>query len=174
MKMKLRILLLLILVSGLVGCGKFEKEILIPKSKIQSMVAKKFPYKKNAIIAKLNLHSPQVYFKDTNIGLKLNYYGNFLEKEINGLIDFNGQIFYRPEKGAFYIKNFQIVDIVVNEANFSDKQRLKSVVLKLVINYLEDYPVYRLNPTDFKQNIAKLLLKEVSVKDDSLSVLLST
>ncbi len=174
MKMKTTVLLLLILVVGLGGCGKFEKEILIPKSKIQSMVAKKFPYKKNAIIAKMNLSSPQVYFRETNIGLKLDYYGNFLEKEINGLIDFNGQIFYKPEKGAFYIKNFKIVDIVINEANFSDKKKLKSAVLKIVSNYLEDYPVYRLNPTDFKQSIAKLLLKSVSVKDDNLSVLLST
>jgi hypothetical protein len=174
MGMKLKILLFVILVFCLVGCGKFEKEILIPKSTIQSMVAKKFPYKKNAIIAKMKLSSPRVYFKDTNIGLKLDYYGNFLEKEINGLIDFNGQIFYKPEKGAFYIKNFQITDIRVNEANFSDKNKLKNVILKIVSNYLEDYPVYRLNPTDFKQSIAKLLLKSVSVKDDNLSVLLST
>jgi hypothetical protein len=67
------------------------------------MVAKKFPYKKNAVIAKIDLNSPQIYFKETNIGLKLKYYGNFLDKEINGYFDFSGEIYYKPAKKGRFI-----------------------------------------------------------------------
>jgi hypothetical protein len=96
-----------------------------------------------------------------------------LDKEINGYFDLNGEIFYKPEKGAFYLHHFEIVDLVVNKANFSNKEKLKDVALNIVSNYLDNYPVYKLNPENFKQNIAKLLLKSVSVRDDNLAVLLS-
>jgi len=172
-KMKRIVLIFLVLIVGLCGCRKFEKEVLISKATIQDMVAKKFPYKKDVIIAKINLNSPQVYFREKSIGLKLEYYGNFLEKGIKGHIDFNGQIFYKPEKGAFFIKDFKIVDLFVNKADFSGREIFKAVVLKIVSIYLEDYPVYKLNPSDFKQSITKLLVKSVSVKNESLSVLLS-
>lgn len=171
--MKKIVLLLLVLTLSFIGCGKFEKWIHISRDQIQRAINKKFPYDKNLIIANFKLDSPDIYFKETNVGMKLNYYGNFLNKEIEGLVDFNGELVYKQDKGAFYLRNFEIVDIVVNEANFSSKEKLKKTILNLVNNYLEDFPVYRLKPQDFKQNIAKLLLKNIVVQDDGIAILLS-
>jgi len=171
-KMRNLIVIVMFALFTFVGCGKFQKEILISKDQIQSALDKKFPYDKNAIIARLTLDSTKVYFKGKNIGFKLSFYGNFLSKEIKGIVDFNGNIFYRHEKGAFYLKDFEIAQIAVNEANFSQKGKLEATVLKIVKNYLDDYPVYRLNQDDFKQNIAKLILKDISVQGENLSILL--
>ncbi|MCP4599521.1 MAG: DUF1439 domain-containing protein [Proteobacteria bacterium] len=165
----------LILLSALVfiGCGTVKEEVSVSKSQIQEIVAKKFPYEKNAIIAKFKLHSPQVYFKDKNIGMKLEYVGSLLNKEIKGHIDFIGRITYRSKSAAFYLDNLQLVDITVDNSSFSNKEKLKSIVSNILNNYMNDYPVYSLNPNDFKQNAAKLLLKDISVKGDSLVLTLS-
>lgn len=170
--MKKVLYLLLLLISLISGCGKFEKWINIPKDQIQQAINKKFPYDKNLVIARFKLDSPEIYFKETKIGLKLKYYGNFLNKELEGLVDFNGELIYNQEKGAFYLRNFEIIEISVNESNFSSKDKLKKTILNLLNNYLDDYPVYKLKQSDFKQSIAKLFLKNIVVQDAGLSILL--
>jgi len=136
------------------------------------MLDKKFPIDKNAVIARLTLDSPSVYFKKKNIGMKLHYYGNFLNKEITGCADFNGHLSYKRDKGAFYLTDFNIADIAVNDANFSNKEKLRAVVLKILNNYLDDYPVYRLDQKDFKHNLAKLMLKNLNIVGESLVITL--
>lgn len=170
--MKKELIFIVITIMLISGCGKFQKEVLISKDQIQATLNKKFPYDKNAIIARLTLDSAKVYFKNENIGLKLSYYGNFLNKEIKGIVDFNGKIFYNNSKGAFYLHEFEIAEISVNESNFSQQEKLEATVLKIVKNYLDDYPVYRLNQGDFKQNLAKLALKDISVQGENLAILL--
>jgi hypothetical protein len=171
--MKRRTLILCVVIVILCGCGGFEKEVLIPREKLQDMIDKKFPYQKNAVIAKIGLDTPLVYFREENVGLRINYSAQLLDKKVSGDIDFNGRIYYRQEKGAFYLKDFDIVDIEVDDSNFSDEKKIKSVLSEILNNYLKDYPVYRLDQKDFKQNLAKLLLKSVDIKGDNLSLVLS-
>ena len=169
-KTKTAILGLLLSILYLNGCEKFQKDIIIPQTKIQEMVDHKFPFDKNIVIARLTLDSPSVYFKNENIGMKLNYFGNFLNKEVKGVVDFNGQLIYKKDKGAFYLSQFEIVEISINENNYSDMEKLKSSISNITTNYLDDYPVYRLNQKDFKQSLALLFLKEIKVNSSSLII----
>ncbi len=165
---------LLILLLFFTGCLNFEKEIIIPKSKIQSMIDKKFPYELNVVIATAELNSPKIYFQGSNIGMKLNYSGTFLDNKVNGVIDFNGEILYRPEQGAFFLNNFNIVDISINDSNFKGIDKFKSILVGVVNNYLKNYPVYKLKPKNFKQKLAKLFLKEVKTQGGQLLLLIGT
>jgi len=167
------ILLLALFILTVSGCGKFEKEILISKKQIQEKLDARFPYDKNAVVARFTLDSARVYFKEDKIGFKLTFYGNFLSKEIRGQVDFNGKIIYKKENGAFYLNDFEIAEISVNESNFSQKSNLEAVILKIIQNYLDDYPICTLKQDDFKQSVATLVLKSVSVRDDNLVVLIA-
>ncbi len=171
--MKRLSILILIAVVALIGCGNTKEEISISISEIQQMVDKKFPYNKNAIVASVELRSPKVYFTDKNIGIKLEYSGGIMNKTIKGNIDFNGRIIYKPQTGAFHLNNLQIVELTVDDSNYKGKQKLKEIVGGFLSGYLNDYPVYTLNPNNFKQNIAKLLMKDVNIKGDNLVVTLS-
>lgn len=155
-----------------IACGLFQKDIYISKAQIQEMLDKKFPYDKNVIIARLTFDSPAVYFAEKNIGLKLNYYGKFLDKEIKGFLDFNGQIAYKQKNGAFYLSNFDIVEIVVDNGDFSNVEKLKTTILKIVEKYLAMFPVYKLDQNDFKKNLASLLIEDVNVKNEQLVITL--
>lgn len=163
---------LLLVISVVIStyCGKFQKEIFIPRTLIQDTLEKKFPYDKSAIFARLTLSEPFSYFVDTCIGIKLKYRGTFLDKEINGNLDLKGSIKY--EKGKFYLENFEIVELTMDEKEFDSKGKLQKIIFNMINNYFECFPVYTLKQTDFKQNIAKMLLKNITVNGDSLCVLI--
>jgi hypothetical protein len=174
--MKNKKLIIFLVSIGLVGIvlvilsksGKFEREIVISQAQIQEIVDQKFPIEKNLGFAKINLESPSIYFKNENIGIRLNYSGSILKKSASGVVDINSQIIYRQDKGAFYLSNFNIDEIAINEASFSDKEKIKTTVSNVLSFYLDDYPIYTLKQKDFKQNLAKLLLKDVKVQGDAL------
>ncbi len=171
---------LVMIVTVLAGCSHLQTEVEIPKSKIQQVVDEKFPYHKNAVIARFRLESPEVYLSDPNIGVKLAYYGDLLDKEIEGRADFCGQIAYKATEGAFYVSDFDVVDISVDQASFSEPDKLEAALLmmvnnyllKIVNDYLDGYPVYCLDQTDFKENLGKLLIKGVRVQGNNLVVAL--
>jgi hypothetical protein len=153
------------------GCA-FHKEIVIPRAKIQELVSKKFPYDRDVIIAHLKVQAPEVYFKGKRIGLKLPYYGNFLGEQIEGYADFNGNIIYKSKTGTFYLSDFIISDITVNGQNFSEKLKLQRMIDNIIYNYLDEFPLYRLNADDFKENLARLLVKDVFIRNDDVIIVL--
>ena len=168
--------LLLFVIAGLfvTGCGKFQKTIVIPRETLQNLMNKKFPIDGNLLIARLTLDTPNVYFKDQRIGLKMNYSGNFLAEEIKGYMDINGQIMYKQGKGAFFLTDLNIEKFEVNGRNFSNEEKIKTVVQNIANNCLAEYPVYQLNQKNFRQKIAKVFLKELTIKGETLVVRLGT
>jgi hypothetical protein len=174
--MKNKKLIIFLVAIGLIGIvlvialknGKFQKEIVISKAEIQEILDKNFPIEKNLGFAKINLESPSVYFENENIGIRLNYSGSIFKKSASGAVDMNSQIIYRQDKGAFYLSNFNIDEIAINDASFADKEKIKTTVSNVLSYYLDDYPIYTLKQRDFKQNLAKLLLKDVRVQGDAL------
>ena len=153
---------------AILNCEKFKKDVFIPRTTIQSAIEKKFPYDKSAIIARTTLTDPEIYFSDSAVGVKLKYWANLLEKEINGKLDLNGVIDYR--KGKVYMKDLEIVELTMEEKEFDSKGKLIKIFKSMLNNYLDCYPVYTLDQSDFKQNLAKMLLKDITIKGDSLCI----
>ncbi len=152
------------------GCGKAGIDLEIPRSTVQEMVARKFPFEKNAIIARFKVHTPNVYFEGTQIGLKLKYDSNFLNKELSGSVDVRGDLSFDSQKAQFLLKNAKIVKMEVSDPYFQNKEKLKSAINSIVSNYLDGYPVYTLNQSNIKEYIKGKLIKKIVVKNDSLIV----
>ena len=167
-----RVIIIVVSMLFVFSSCAFQKETIIPRAKIQELVSKKFPYDRNVLIARITVQAPEVYFKGKRIGLRLSYYGNFLGEEIKGSADFNGNIIYKSQTGAFYLSDFIISDIAFNEHDFSEKAKLQNLIDNIISNYLNQFPVYHLNPDDFKQNLARLLIKDVFVRNDDVIIVL--
>jgi hypothetical protein len=168
---------LLSLIAGLfviTGCGNFHRTITIPRAKLQSLINKKFPIDRNLILARLTLETPDVYFKDQKVGIKMNYKGNFLADKIEGHMDVNGRITYKQKKGAFYLTDIKIEEFEVNGLNLSNEENFKNVVQNVANNCLEEYPVYQLSQKNFRQKIAKIFLKELTINKEALVIRLGT
>ena len=171
MHMKKVIVIAVCLVFAFSGCA-LRKEIVIPRAKLQESVAKKFPYEKDVGIARFTIETPEVYFKGKSIGLKAVYSANLLEKEIRGSVDVNGHVIYKPETGTFYLHDFVVSDITVNEKDLLEKVKVQKIIDKIISSYLDGFRIYRLNPRDHKQNLARLYVKDILVRNDDLVVVL--
>jgi len=169
--MKILTLIAVCLFLAVCGCA-LHKEIVIPREKIQESVSRKFPYSKDVGIARFTLQDPEVYFKGRNIGLRAVYYGNLLDKEVRGSVDINGNVIYKPETASFYIHDFTIADITVNESNILEKVKYQKIIEKAISSYLEGIRIYRLDPHDSKQNLARSLVKDIFVRGDNLVLVL--
>lgn len=154
------------------SCGNVEKEILIPRQKIQETIAKRFPIEHNALVARAVLSSPTVYFKGQSIGVKLDYSASLLARSLKGAVDFNGLLAYRSNEGAFYLENIVIESITANDTHLSEEDAIWGVVKNLLSNYAAKNPVYLLNQESTKDQLVKLLMKRIRVKDDHLVVVL--
>ncbi|HEY9162672.1 MAG TPA: DUF1439 domain-containing protein [Desulfomonilia bacterium] len=171
--MKKMIYAAIIIMLAILGC-RAEKEVTIPRSTIQKMVEKKFPIEKDSMIANIRLFAPQVFFVNDSIGIKMKYSAALLIKEVGGTVSFKCKPVYRPENTSFYMSNFELTDITMNNVNsFIGKDQLMSLTSMIVNGLFSDTPLYQLNPNDYKQNMAKMLLKGISVKGDSLVFLVS-
>lgn len=156
------------------GCNPMEKEVSISKSTIQKMTEKKFPIEKESTYAKIRLASPQVYFSGDSIGMKMQYTATILIKQLTGTVSFKCKPVYKPENTSFFMSNFELTDFTVNGVNnFIGKDKLMQLISMAVNGMFNDTPLYQLNPNDYKQNLAKMLLKSVTVKGDNLVLLLS-
>jgi len=164
----------LLLLMVFPGCKGLEKEIIISKSTIQKMVEKKFPIEKSSLVANIKLSSPSVFFQGNCIGLTMQYSAFLLISEVGGNVSFQCRPVYKPENATFYMSDFVLTDITMNSVNsFIGKDKLMGIISGIVNSYFKDYPLYRLNPDDYKQNLAKTMLKDVSVRGDNLILLLS-
>ena len=158
----------------LFGCKAVEKEISISRSTIQKMTERKFPIEKDSTIAKIKLFSPQIYFQDNSIGMTMQYSAILYIKEIGGTVSFKCKPVYRPENTSFYMSDFELTDITMNNvSSFIGKDQMMSLISMAINGLFNNTPLYQLNPNDYKQNMAKMLLKSVSVKGDNLVLLLS-
>ncbi len=170
-QMKKIILIFICMLLTCTGCA-LRKEIVIPRAKLQEAVSRKFPYDKDIGIARFTLQVPEVYFRGKNIGLRAVYFAHLLDKEVRGFVDVNGNIIYKPETGAFYLHDFNITDITLNEKDLLEKLNIQKVIDKIINNYLDGFLIYRLNPRDHKQNLARSYVKEIFVRNDDLVVVL--
>jgi hypothetical protein len=171
---KIVLMTMMVLLFAFLGCKGIDKEIIISKSTIQKMAEKKFPIEKESPLVQIKLFSPQIFFQDDSIGINIQYSTVLLIKKLDGTVSFKCRPVYKPETTSFYISNFELTDITVNNAgSFTGKDKLMTFISAVVNGLFSDTPVYQLNPRDYKQNMAKMLLKNVSVKGDNLVLLMS-
>lgn len=145
-----------------------EREILIPRAKLQESVSKKFPFERDAGLGRVTVHDPEVYFIDQKVGLRVLYAAHLLTRQVRGSLDVRGKIVYRNESGTFHLHELTIADLVVNEEKVLEKYNLQKIVGMVVADYLDGFRLYRLDPRDSKQNLARSILKDVFVRDDNL------
>ncbi len=172
MKQMMPVIMLVLL--AFLGCKGLDREISISKADIQKMADKKFPIEKNAALVNIRLYSPRVFFKDDSIGLALQYSANLLLTGISGNVSFKCKPVYKPENKSFYMSNFELTDITMDNAGgFTGKDKLMGFISMIVNGMLGDTPLYTLNPDDYRQNMARMVLKNVIVKGDNLVLTLS-
>lgn len=170
--MKKTYVLLFLVAIYLSACNKSPLVINISQEQIQKGLDKKFPYQKNALLAKLELTDPKVSLSENKIFIDVSFEGTALKKSVKGQVSIVTRVAYKQDKKAFYLKDFDILKLDVGNASAIEKKKLTGTLEKGLAAYLASFPVYKLKEKDYKQNIASMLLKDIKTKGDQLVVTL--
>ncbi len=95
---------------------------------------------------------------------------NLISKGKSAITAFNKFIKKEDKGGAF---ENGIPEGKLDEILLKIRKELINKSEKLFIEKLEETPIYKLNGNDYKQNIAKLMLRDVVVSEDSLEITMS-
>lgn len=173
MNMKISYPLLLLLIGLLSSCNKFPLKITVTEQKIQKVLDKKFPYKKDLVVAKIMAYDPHVHIKGHTIYVDVSFSGGILSKSVEGTLKVAGYIHYKQETKAFYLKDFAIIKLNLSKGEGKQKNRVVSALNKFLPAYLHSFPVYKLNSKKYKQNLARMLLKNIKASEQSLIITLA-
>ena len=171
-----RFFMLSALAVVLVACTSgtiFRRELAFTREDLQSRLTRKFPRQEKHQLMAVTFSNPEVVLEpgaDTmGIRLDLNMTPR-LGKRRRGWVLAQGGIEYRPERGEFFIVNPRVRELEIDDLKKKYQQVVRSIADRIVEEYLSEVPVYRLNQKEFKQKVAKLVLKSVEIKDGRLVV----
>jgi hypothetical protein len=83
-----------------------------------------------------------------------------------------GQVRYAPETGEFFLAMATVDDVVVEGLPDPARPIAQELIANIVEGYLAAMPLYRLSQNEFKQSLARLVLRSVSVRDGRLQLVL--
>ena len=175
---KAAVLLAILAVAGFIAYQALKgKTILIAltQSEIQAALDKRFPVEKGALIFKVRFSDPVVRLRhgSEKIHFEVSAGTNFtvadLTPEGRGLIE--AGIGYRPEEGEFILLDPEL-DLQIKGLSEEKNRKIVEVSNLILSSYVSEFPVYRLSRADVKQNMARLVLRDVRVDSGVLKITL--
>jgi hypothetical protein len=160
----------------LMGCG-VTYTISLTASEIQQSLQRKLPISKSKLLVTATLRALDVEFMedDNRILLRpevdLSLVG---QSVLRGRAIVAGQIRYVPESREFFFDQPSVVELDIEGLPASLRPTAEEVIARCAEGYLATTPVYRLQQTDFKQSLAKLVLKSVRARRGRLEIALGT
>ncbi|MGD0835745.1 MAG: DUF1439 domain-containing protein [Polyangia bacterium] len=83
-----------------------------------------------------------------------------------------GQIRYAPESGEFFLTMATVDEVAVEGLPGQVRPVVEQLIANIAEGYLAAVPLYRLSQTDFKQSLARLVLRSVRVHQGRLELVL--
>jgi hypothetical protein len=88
-----------------------------------------------------------------------------LVRPLSGTVQLDGKLRYAPEQGELWLDDVRVLDLGVAAIPVSLKPTVEELVGGLARSVLARTPVYRLKQESFKQSLAKLVLRDLRVRD---------
>jgi hypothetical protein len=151
----------------------WQYDVSLTESQIKTAIDKKFPLvKKHLKVFEVTYSNPTVILETGSDKVKVSLDAVahlLLEKaQLRGSAIATTRVAYDKSSGAFYLEDATIESLKI--PGLSEKWAKIAAELGTLgtREYLNRYPVYRLKQSDFKQNLAKCLLKDVKIMDKKL------
>ncbi|MEO1251923.1 MAG: DUF1439 domain-containing protein [Pseudomonadota bacterium] len=89
---------------------------------------------------------------------------------ISGAIDLSGGLRYAPEEGAFYLTDPRIETVRLAGVPDRHANRANSALSLALAEFYRERPIYILSDDDMRQRAARLVLRDIEVKNEVLHV----
>ena len=178
-------LAILLIVLALVVCGTYfyfkgkRYEVVITQEQIDTGLSERFPAsKKFLLIFTVTYSNPQVTLLENEnrveVGLdaKIDFRLNDELKELGGGATVTSGIRYDNETQEFFLVDTEVSRFEVQGIPKKWLIQVTEIASRVAQQFIESKPIYQLEGKDAKTHAAKLLLKEVEVRDQEVHVTL--
>ncbi len=157
---------------GLFGCKEtFRREVVFTAAELQAKIAPQFPLMRQGALAKVVLRAPEVLLKadSPRVGLRTEMeIVPPLGRAYRGMMVFDAGVDYKADKGEFYLVDARISALDLKEVPGRYQVFVHELANQVLSRYLDQLVVYRLDPDDFEESLAKLVLKKVAIEGGRL------
>ena len=91
-----------------------------------------------------------------------------LGRAYRGMMAFDAGMDYKADKGEFYLVDPRISALDLKEVPGRYQALAHELANQVLSRYLEQLAVYRLDPDDLEESLAKLVLKKVAIEGGRL------
>ena len=161
---------LTLILATCAGCatGLLQKEMIFSQAQLQKKVDAVFPVDENKALLRVRFSNPQVILPTAGerIGLALDIRAQLPGgRKARGRLHVDSGLIYDPNRGEIALADPRLDSLDVAGVPKRFESALQAVAEVVAKRYLAQIPVYRLNADDYKESLAKLVLKSVSVRD---------
>jgi hypothetical protein len=103
----------------------------------------------------------------------LNIFINNNPQPLSGAVDLSGSVKYVREEAAFYLTDPQVENVRIAGVPDRYANKANEAISSALSAFYKSRPIYTLEGTDASHQAARLLLKDVTVKDEHLIVTLA-
>lgn len=177
-KVSMAAAILVVLCSAVLRCDVTEEGIVVDLApgQIQERLDKAFPItERYLMVFELTLADPEVRLTEGSdrIGFGVSATTNVRVdgKDVTGRAQMSASPKYDSEKGALFLTDPQVESLKMSmlpEKYEDDALVAANLAAK---KFLKEYEVYRLDKSDFKQRMAKMVLSDVVVRDGVLKMI---
>jgi hypothetical protein len=154
---------------------------LVPKAAIVKAVSGQFPTVRNQGVLTLQMLNPVLDFRGSSdrLGIqadavvrlrKLVPFEQGLNGEFKGRILLDGVLDYQPATGIFVFSDVKVRKFDISDLPRSELDTVNGAITGMAVNALGGLQVYKLDQSDWKQRLAKGVLRGIRVTDDGVLV----
>ena len=158
------------------GCG-VTYTITLTAADLQQTLHHKLPASQSKLLVTATLRTLDVEFMESGHRILLRPEVDLSmagQSALLGRAVVVGQIRYASETGEFFLDQPKIADVAIEGLPESLRPTAEELVARCAEGYLATTPVYRLKQGDFKQSLAKLVLKSVGTRNGRLEIVIGT
>ena len=154
------------------GCSATRKELVFSREELQAKLGAQFPLTKKKRLMKFRFSEPELLLANSErIGMRLAVEASVPGvTSVAGVMEADGELEYHPETGRFTIAKGRLVDLELQGMPKQQMKLFEEMAQAVVTKQLASLTVYQLDQEDFKQSLAKLVLKSVQVRDGAIIV----
>jgi hypothetical protein len=153
--------------------GHKDLTLAFSREDLQQRIAAKFPFDQKLLFITVTYSNPEVILTDGSdrIGIGLDAAAKLSgDQLVKGHVAGDWKIRYEPAEGAFYFDDPNLTQFDFGGLSPAAQDQIARVAKPLMEAYLRRVPVYRLKQGDFRQELARAVLKSVAVKRGKLYV----
>lgn len=171
--------LVILACAGVLGCQLSREGIVIDISQkqLQEKLDARFPISKRYLmLLELTLSDPRVALREGSdrIGFGVSATTNVRvnREDLAGTAHVTAGVQYKPEEGALLLVDPEVETLTISLLPEEYEDEVMAAATVAAKEFLNDYEVYRLDQSDYKQALAGLLIKDVAVRGGALRITL--